>query len=917
MIGRERELARFDQLLTALRAGGGRGGAVLVEGEAGIGKTTLATAVARTAQDAGFLVLRCQGFESEAATGFTGLHELLHPVLDQVDALPPRQRSALLTALGLQVGPSPDRLLIGLAVLGLLEEAAAQRPVLLQVEDAHWLDASTAGVVAFVARRLGGAPVLLVATARRDATASASASALEEVAEVLPLGPLDDDDAQRLLDSLHPLEPDLGATARRRVLDEAHGNPLALREFAAALSGGTPLTSGPLPTTRRLERAFLDALAPLPASSRTMLLLAAAGEDLLVAELLDAAAALGLDPQDLDRLGREGLVTTTGERAQLRHPLVRSAVHGAASSAERFRVHQALAAASRDPGRAAWHRAAAVPDRDEAVAAELEAAGTLAAERGARSEAAAALRRAAELTPDPSQRATRLLSAAQYLRQAGATVEAAATLDAAAALVSAPQERFQVAYLRSMLGIAAGEAPHDTGRFVQEALQLDDELAADRTTDPAQRVVVLANAAFHAANQATDATWRRAVHDRLAALDAGFPHPLQQVALAVADPLAHPRVRDGLPRLLATFADEPYMLLALGQAAERLQDLPVAQAAWSRAAEAFHRAGSPGDEGQALNGLASVRLVRGQLAEALQDAENAHRTAVDVGMAMVAASASATAARALALTGRPGEAAEALGRVRAVGAVDAVPQVPAGASWAAGLIALQERRFEDALAELLDVGTYPLFAAWSVADLAEAAAGAGAPAQALDVLERVAPAAELFGSDHLRLLVHRARALLLDPAAEEHFVAALAAAERAEAPVELARTQLAYGEWLRREQRPVDARPVLAAAVGGFERRGARSLAERAAQELRAAGGAVRVGDVRPGSGAPLTAQELQIARLAAQGMSNKEIADQLYLSHRTVGAHLYKLFPKLGITSRARLRAALADLDLLGPSAG
>ncbi|PRY14095.1 helix-turn-helix transcriptional regulator [Kineococcus rhizosphaerae] len=916
MIGRERELARFDELLSALRSGGG-GGAVLVEGEAGIGKTTLVTAVARTAQDAGFLVLRCQGFEGEAATGFAGLHELLHPALDQVDALPPRQRSALLTALGLQAGPSPDRLLIGLAVLGLLEEAAATRPVLLHVEDAHWLDASTAEAVAFVARRLGAAPVLLVATVRRDPaapTAQPSTAALEEVAEVLSLGPLDDDDARRLLDSLDPRGTDLGTAGRRRVLDEAHGNPLALREFAAALDGGTALTSGPLPTTRRLERAFLDAVAPLPVPSRTMLLLAATGEDLLVAELLDAAAALGLAPQDLDLLEREGLVDTTGGRARLRHPLVRSAVHGAASSAERFRAHQALAAASHDPGRAAWHRAAAVPDRDEAVAAELEAAGTRAAERGARSEAAAALRRAAELTPDPSRRATRLLSAAQYLRQAGATAEAAATLDTAAALVSAPQERFQVAYLRSMLGIAAGEAPHDTGRFVHEALELDDELAA--AGDPGQRVVVLANAAFHAANQATDATWRRAVHDRLAAVDAG-PHPLQQLALAVVDPRAHPDVRDRLPDLLATFADEPYMLLALGQVAERLQDLPIAQAAWSRAVEAFHRAGSPGDEGQALNGLASVRVARGQLTEALQDAENAHRTGVDVGMAMVAASASATAARALALTGRTAEAAEALARVRAAGPADAVPQVPAGASWAAGLVALQEGRSGDALAHLLDVGTYPLFAAWSVADLAEAAAGAGTPTQALPALERVAPEAELFGSDHLRLLVHRARALLAGSGAEEHFLAALAAGERADAPVELARTQLAYGQWLRREQRPVDARPVLAAAVGGFERRGARALAERAAQELRAAGGAVRAGDVRPGSGAPLTAQELQIARLAAQGMSNKEIADRLYLSHRTVGAHLYKLFPKVGITSRARLRTALADLDLLGPAAG
>ncbi|WP_432571019.1 ATP-binding protein [Kineococcus sp. SYSU DK005] len=932
MIGRDRELAQLQHLLTAVGDGDGAGRVVLVEGEAGIGKTTLLAAAAQRARAAGFHVLRCEGTEGGAAAGFTALHELLHPVLDRAQALPDRQRRALLTAFGLDDGPPPDRLLIRLAVLGLLEEVASTRPLLLLVEDVQWLDTSTGEVIAFLARRLSTTRLLLLAAVRTGSTAEAPwVPTLRAAAELVHLQPLDDGEARQLLRSLEDRSPEdcsldggapgsgtLSEQARQRVLREARGNPLALREFTAALAGGAgevALSSAPLPTTRRLEAAFLDAVDRLPASGQRMLQLAAAGEDLQLAELLSAADSLGLPRHQLDPAERAGLLTVVDERVRFRHPLLRSAVHGASSSADRLAAHRALASAVRDPARAAWHRAAATLGHDEAVAAEIERAGTRAAERGARVEAAAALRRAAELTPDTSRRAARLIAAAQYARQAGAAVQAGAALQAAAGLVDAPQERYQIAHLRSMLSIATGDASVRTGDYLQEVVLLEGQLAGPSgSAEPEQRIRLLTSAAFHVVNQVSTPGERRAVHDRLAAVDAGFPHPVQQIALAVIDPLAHPQVRAQLPQLLVTFAESPQMLLALGQAAERLQELTSARTAWLRAAEAFHRQGSAGDECQALNALASVRVVLGQLSEGLADAETAYRSGLALGLPMVAAGAAAAACRALALSGRVDDAREALARAREAGVGDAVPQVPAGVSWAAGLIALQEHRYGDALADLLEVAAFPLFAAWAVADLAEAAAGAGDPAKARPLLERVDAAAVLLGSDHLASLAHRSRALLAGAqAGEEHFLAALEVGARAGSPLELARTQLLHGQWLRRTRRPVDARTSLAAALNGFERVGARALADLAAQELRAAGGTGRAGTAPTGLSSPLTAQELQVARLAAAGMSNKEIADQLYLSHRTVGAHLYRAFPKLGITSRARLHGALEAAGLLG----
>ena len=930
MIGRERELTELGELLHSV-ATSGVGQVVVVEGEAGIGKTTLISALADLAAADGFRQLRCSGFQRGALTGFAGLHELLNPVLDQVEALPPRQRTALLTAFGVQEGPAPERLLINLAVLGLLEEVAAAQPLLLVVEDAPWLDASSAEVVGFIARRLRGARILLVASARTSRTEACSLECGSEILESaaarrLLLQPLSPRHSEELLDAVNALpltasdpapQTALAATARRRLLQEAGGNPLALRELSIALRTRgldervSPNT--PLPTTRRLEAAFLSEVADLPEPSRRLLLLAAAGEEARLPELLAAGREWGLAPQDLNPLDQADLVTVVRDRLQLRHPLLRSAVYGAASSVERAQAHQVLAAALGDSGRAAWHRAAATFTRDDSVAAELEAAAQRAAERGARAEAATALHRAAELSVQVDEQVRRLVQSAELARQAGSLEQAEHILAEAVRLPMSPQRRFEWAQAQGLVSVYQGKEYDSTADQLAYAQTLG---GASGTEHPEQRAEVLIAAAFHVSNHINsdspeEVTLRRTVHDMLAAVDLGRWDASQQLGLAVLDPLAHAAtVRPVLPRLLAGAPEHSSLfLLTLAQSAELLQDLPTARRARTMAAEILRRLGSPSDVVQALGGLALLDVISGQLPEALTHAEQAQRTAHDLGLPLVGALAGASIAQVHLMTGRTAQASAALQHSRQLLSSARVARLPAGVAWATGLLALHEDRHRDALSELQGTCRHPVFEQWAVADLTEAAVRCAQPQAAEPILSRVERAAHVLGSTHLQALVHRSRALLSDgPAAQEHYDASLAAGAGAGVPLEQARTHLAYGEWLRRNRRVLEAREHLTTALHTFETAGAGAgpLAERARVELRASG---TVPFSRPASAAtasPLTSHELQVAQLAAEGLTNKEIADRIYLSHRTVASHLYRVFPKLGIANRHQLRDAL-----------
>ncbi|WP_432542636.1 SpoIIE family protein phosphatase [Kineococcus sp. SYSU DK002] len=911
LVGRDEELARLRQLLAAARTGGR---AVLVEGEPGIGKSTLAAALERAARRDGVRVLRCTGVETGTPTGFAALHELLHPLLGDVAALPPRQRSALLTAFGREDGPAPDRLLIGLAALGLVEEAAAGAPLLVVVEDLHRLDAASADVVAFLTRRLSTCPALLLATARPCSDGPRAAAW-----EVLPLGPLAPGDAETLLaGTAGALRPAL----RARVLREAGGNPLAVRELAAAVlaagDGPLPAPTQTLPTTQRLERAFLAGAGRLPARSRRLLLLAAAdGDDLPLTRLTAAAGDPDRIVPDLHPAERAGLVSVVDGRVRFRHPLVRSAVYGGASLPERAAAHRALAAVPGDTGRAVWHRAAGTHTADEEIAAALEATAHRAVLRGAPEEAFAALERAAALSPHVPERARRLAAAAEVARRAGLAADAARALDAALPLAEDPAVVTRLALTESVLGAVQG-------RPARGPLDLAD--LADRLGGPGgdravpERLQLLTRAAVQADGDGLPAEARARVEAAVHAVDVPPGHPLQDVALAALDPARHgDRVRGRFRALARHALTQPADTVArFAHVAGSVHDLDGAETTWDVAVRSSHDAGAPGDEAHALVGRGGLRLVLGRLDEAVGDLLLGVRTSVAAGQPLQAAHGEALLARAHAWRGEHAPALAALERSAQLSGGANLAVTLALRAWARGLVALDRQRPDEAWHALRDVQGHPATAELAVADVVEAAVRAGEPDAVTGLLERVAGNAEAAGAPHLLSLVHRARALLHADAgrpgeAEREFTSAVERGAAGRSPLELARTRLLHGEWLRRQRRIIDAREQLSPALAAFTAAGARGLARRAAAELRAAG----VAPAAPGRADAadlLTPQEFQIAQLAASGLTNKEIADRVYLSHRTVAAHLYKVFPKLGITHRAQLRDALAGEP--GPAA-
>ncbi|PZE60477.1 helix-turn-helix transcriptional regulator [Curtobacterium sp. MCPF17_001] len=910
LFGRSEELAVLTGLVDAARSdaadsnGDRQGGAaVLVEGEAGIGKTALVTAVEQHARQAGFRVLRCTGLQGSNTVGFDGLHELLHPLLPYVAALPDRQRTALLTAFAVEEGPVPDRLLVSTAALGLLEEAASRRPVLVLAEDMQWTDRSSAEVLDFIGLRLSNAPIVVIATARTG----------HDVHVTLPcsfprfdLGPLEADAAETLLATLADTLPrPLSDTARRRILTEAGGNPLALHELPAALAAtgvaGTSLSSR-LPTTRRLEQAFLDQLSAVPVASRAFLVLAAVADDAALQDVMAAARTMDLGLDDLEPLEVRGLLRTDFASLHFRHPLLRSAVIGNASAAELAAAHRALASVARDETRAAWHRASATFERDETIAADLEAVARRAEQRGARPEAVRAYERAATLSQGVVGRARRLGRAAETARAAGMTSEAIELLAQVDSLAGDAQTVTETAVTRTVLSLTTGSV----GAPPFEMDRVRSVLAGPEHADRLVEVLWAAALVVRGRNRPR-AEWH-ALESELRTIPS--TSPLKPVALALLTPLgAAPAARANLPHLVPQLVASPLGMASLAIAAESLQDLETALTCWELAYERAHELGAVADETQALRGRATILLLRGRVRDAVADAEYAARMAGDSQIPLVAGIAHGTLARAYALLGDVEAARRAIRDSSSRSTGGRLALSSADARWAAGLIALGQHRYRDALVEFTHMAVHPTRALWAIADRTEAAVHGGRPETVAEDLAEAESVASGFHSAHLTSLVLRSRALLASADEAEHYWSrAIEAGQLSESPIELARTRLLFGEWLRRERRVVEAREHLRDALGEFDAAGTPVFAARAAAELRAAGEVpLRDTTERPTASNPLTPQELQIARLAADGMSNREIADRIYLSHRTVSTHLYKLFPKLGVTSRTGLTEALA----------
>jgi DNA-binding CsgD family transcriptional regulator len=899
LYGRDPELQVLEHLAT--NVGNGQAQVLVIHGEAGVGKTALMEYLATSVSE--YRVERAFGIQSEMELAFSGVHQMCATMLDRRGELTDPQRSALETALGMSSGPTPDRFLVSLAVLNLLSAVAETQPLLALIDDAQWLDRASGQVLTFVARRLLAESIGLV-FAVRDPREEFSGLPKREV------GRLSDRDSRALLTSVMPgrLDP----RVQDRIVAETRGNPLAIlelsQEFTVAELAGGFAAADPGPLAKRIEESFGKRLQTLPSDTNTLLLVAAA-EPVGDASLLwRAVERMDIDPEAAAPAMSAELLEV-GARVRFLHPLMRSAVYGAASVPDRQTAHRALADsidADIDPDRQAWHLAQAAPGYDENVALDLEHSADRAQARGGVAAAAAFLLRSAELTRNPDLRAQRMLAAAQAMLHAGAFEPAARLL--AAAEVGELDE----------LSRARIERLHAEIAFIQnrgrDALPL--LLAAARRLE--QLDVLFARDTY------LDSVAAARFAGRLA--DAAELRELGDAARRVAR-VRQPRVAD---RLLDAFAvrltegyaaSAPMMKRVLGALCD--EDIPDEEAQrwlwlgsvlaadlwdderWhlvaTRQVTLTRQVGALSELPAALDSLATVHLIAGELATAafLFDEVNTVCEATGIAPARVGRLCLA------AWQGREREARTLIGATisNAVQHGQGAAVIVAHAFEAVLCNGLG--RYENALSAAEEAARHDFAPRWGLVELVEAAVRSGRRELAAEAVEGLSESTQASGTDWGLGLEARSRALLTEGhAAEQLYREAIERLARTRIRTDLARAQLVFGEWLRREGRRVDARVQLRAAFEAFSQFGAEAFAERARRELVATGEAARKRTVE--TTFELTTQEALIARLAGEGYTNPEIGAQLFLSPRTVEYHLGKVFPKLGISSRRDLRSAL-----------
>jgi DNA-binding CsgD family transcriptional regulator len=915
--GRQQQCEALDGLLAEVRAGRSR--VLVVRGEAGIGKTALLGYAVETAQD--FRVARAEGIESEMELPFAALHQLCGPMLDRLDRLPVPQRGALGVAFGLRSGSAPDRFLVGLAVLGLLSEAAADQPLLCLIDDAQWLDQASAQALAFAGRRLDAESVALLFGTRGRAGEGGLAGL-----PGLALAGLSDADARALLASVLPGR--LDERVRDRIIAESAGNPLAVVELprgvtAAELAGGFGLP-GAEPVSGRIEGIFRRRLAPLPAATRLLLLLAAAESTGDPALLWRAAGNLGISAADAAAPAEADGLLTVAARVTFRHPLVRSAVYQAASAGDRRRVHRAIAVATdpgTDPDRRAWHRAQGVAGPDEDVAAELERSASRAQARGGLAAAAAFMDRAAALTLEPARRAGRALAAAQAKYQAGAFD---AALELLATAESGPLDELQrarVDLLRGQIAFAStrgGDAPLLLLKAARRFEPLDVRLARDTYLEALSAGVLTGRMASGAG-----------IREVAEAARAAPPPPqpvrapdllLNGLARVVAEgyPAGAPLLQRAVRAFRSVGISGEERLRWLWQAchgAGLLWDYRSWDVLSARRVELAREAGALTALPMAFNTRTGVHLFAGEFTVAASLVAEVESVTEATGSSMAPYAALALAA----FRGREAEAFELIEASKK----DAERLGEGGGlsfvQWAAAVLCNSLGRYEEALAaaqQASEDSPADLFGNWAVSELIEAATRSRAPERAADALQRLSATAHASGTDWALGVEARSRALLSDGQnAETLYREAMDRLGRTRLRVELGRAHLLYGEWLRREHRRIDARQQLRTAHEMFAAMGAGGFAERAARELHATGERVRKRSTETPT--RLTVRETQIARLAGDGLSNSDIAAQLFMSPRTVEYHLHKVFIKLAISSRNQLHSVLASHENEEPGAG
>jgi DNA-binding CsgD family transcriptional regulator len=893
LYGRQAELSVIAELLD------GRAGALVVRGEAGIGKSALLEASAASARAR---VLRVTGVESEADLPFAALHLLLRPVLERAEALPQQQAEALRGALGLGGTTPGDRFLVGLATLNLLVELSAAGPVLCLVDDAQWLDGESADALLFAARRLHAEPVAVLFAAREGAFPARGMSELR-------LGALDADAARKLLTEQ---AADLPPALRDQLLAEAGGNPLALIELPRMLT--TEQRKGALvplsfslgtaqPVTDRVLTGFRDRVSELPDATRSCLLVAALDHHDELDVLERAVGLLGGSLADFAEAERAGLVRVGPDGVDFRHPLVRTAVLLACDIAARMAAHRALAETV-DDDRRAWHLAAVTRQPAEEVAGKLESLALRARLRGGQTAVSAAYARAAELSADPGRAVRRWTAAATAAAEAGLWQHAAELVDKArhrTGTTPTGDVLADLAYVRAMLEVEAGR-PLQGVRLLHEGA----EAAEDLNT----RLSLLSLAGYY--------SWASATHP-------------DQLALARRSEELCPD-GEGLAALVRTF-NRAFRLILEGDAVTTLTYPPPDQAerlpfdlrfllahqcmvradldgmldGSARLVEDARAEGRLGRMPQAMTTFGIAQLLSGHHRSARATVAAGQALAADVGQPQWRSYLAGVHACLSALAG----AQEECGAMAAQAIQDADHRgwMP-GACWAEFALASLDfglGRFEAVLDRVDRAMSGPTRHAflWRYfwPDYVEAAVRVGDPRRALDHLRRYTEWAEGTGRPRPLAVLHRVHALLApDSEARGLYERAMVVHAQERQPFDEARTRLVHGEWLRRNRRRAEARTQLQAAAEAFTRLGAVPWCDRATAELRATGLSLpdrsRTGDPL----AVLTPQELQVVRLAVTGASNREIGSQLFLSPRTVASHLYKAFPKLGVSSRAEL---------------
>jgi DNA-binding CsgD family transcriptional regulator len=909
LLGRRRECDTLSGLVAAAKAG--RSQVLVLRGETGIGKTALLDVLLERAT--GCRVARAAGVESEMELAFAGLHQLCSPHLDRLNKLPDPQQEALGTAFGLRPGSTPDRFLVGLAVLALLAEVAEERPLVCVVDDAQWLDRASAQALGFVARRLTHERVAMVLALR----ASDEGSWLSGLPELVVRG-LGTGDAAALLES--SVTGVLDPRVRDRILAESHGNPLALLELprglsAADLAFGGDAGHSATPLVQRLEQGFLRQAAPLPQQSLRLLLTAAAEPVGDVQLLWRAAERLGIGSADAATAEASGLIELR-DRARFRHPLVRSAVYRAATPAERREVHRALSDVTDpevDPDRRAWHRARAAVGPDEDIAAELERSAGRAFSHGGLAAAAAFLEQAAALTPDPARRAGRSLDAAQTKVHAGAFDDASALLATADEGPLGDAGRARVDLLRAEISFAANRGNDSLPLLLPAARRLeslDARLSRDTYLDALSAALFAGRlAAGPGARQVAEAVRESPTPDPPRKGDA----LLTGLAVLFTDgyrsaaPLLHRAVRAFVTEDLTLDEALRSAWLAAATAASLWDD-----GSWDvltrRHLDVARESGALSALPLALHTRAVVQLFTGDLTTAASLVEEARALTEVTGSSL----APCGEVGLLAVRGDP-----ALAEPLIQSCLEDVTARGEGAAatlvhWARAVLCNGLGRYGDALRAAREAAASPLDLGppkWALAELVEAGVRTGDTGVAAAALEELAAMTRASGTEWALGIEAGRRALLSEgPAAEGLHREALDRLGRTTVHVELARARLRYGEWLRREGRRVEARAQLRTAHETLTAMGLDAFAERARHELVATGETVRKRTAE--ATGELTAQEAHIARLTTRGLTNREIGAELYLSPRTVEWHLRKVFTKLGVSTRRELRRSLPDAE-------